>query len=255
MLGSTIIFEDLKVAGVVSSLDEDCAGRCLLLSGLSAGPYRGVSREDDSYPPPYIPAAPAILRWLHSADIPATAVTIHCDYGHRYGEPRSECTVLCCCPAHTELSVHRIMRLSRERPLRPRAYTFVARSNRSFDLNLWDQRGRRSGLDTPEALVDLLYKYEVAKNQFENAPLPFTRFYRWPQFFRDIRPHEWLLAEQYAYPYNVDYENVSINHIWRRTGLNAGLEEVVYPLLDYYRTADTRFVPSRWPGWNYRGLN
>ncbi|KAF4679928.1 hypothetical protein FOZ60_014301 [Perkinsus olseni] len=254
VLRSQVIFEDLKVAGIVSSLDEDCAGRCLLLSGLSAGPYRNVSHGESPYPPPYIPAASAILRWLHSADVPAMSVTIHCEHGHRYGEPRSECTVLLCCSRHVQLSVHRIMRLSRERPLRPRAYTFVARSDRTFELNLWDRRGRRSGLDKPEALVDLLYKYEVAKNQRDDVPLPFTSFYRWPSFFRDIRPAEWLWAETYAYPYGSDQEYLSLNWIWKQTELDAGLEEIVYPLMEYYREVDSDTAPLT-PKWSWHGPN
>ncbi|KAF4731991.1 hypothetical protein FOZ62_012005, partial [Perkinsus olseni] len=188
------------------------------------------------------------------ADVPAMSVTIHCEHGHRYGEPRSECTVLLCCARHVQLSVHRIMRLSRERPLRPRAYTFVARSDRTFELNLWDRRGRRSGLDKPEALVDLLYKYEVAKNQRDDVPLPFTSFYRWPSFFRDIRPAEWLWAETYAYPYGSDQEYLSLNWIWKQTELDAGLEEIVYPLMEYYREVDSDTAPLT-PKWSWHGPN
>ncbi|KAF4701637.1 hypothetical protein FOZ62_027786, partial [Perkinsus olseni] len=167
-----------------------------------AGPYRNVSREESPYPPPYIPAASAILRWLHSADVPA-----------------------------------------------------ITSNNRTFELNLWDQKGRRSGLDKPEALVDLLYKYEVAKNQRDDVPLPFTSFYRWPSFFRDIRPAEWLWAEMYAYPYGADQEYLSLNWIWKQTGLDAGLEEIVYPLMEYYREVDSDTVPGRWPGWSRHGPN
>ncbi|KAF4712763.1 hypothetical protein FOZ62_017874, partial [Perkinsus olseni] len=141
------------VAGVVPSFDEECSARLLFLSELGEGPERGKDSREEAWPTePRIVSAAGILRWLHSAQLGAMSVTIHCSGGATDGEIRSECDVLFCCYRHLEAALPVVMRLSRERPLAKNSYVFSARSMRGFESNLLDDLGRPSGLDRPEVL-------------------------------------------------------------------------------------------------------
>ncbi|KAF4684391.1 hypothetical protein FOZ60_007899 [Perkinsus olseni] len=155
------------VAGVVPSFDEECSARLLFLSELGEGPERGKDSREEAWPAePRIVSAAGILRWLHSAQLGAMSVTIHCSGGATDGEVRSECDVLFCCYRHLEAALPVVMRLSRERPLAKNSYVFSARSMRAFESNLLDDLGRPSGLDRPEVLVDMLYKFESVRAKY-----------------------------------------------------------------------------------------
>ncbi|KAF4651429.1 hypothetical protein FOL46_000319 [Perkinsus olseni] len=106
------------VAGVVPSFDEECSARLLFLSELGEGPEKGKDSREEAWPAePRIVSAAGILRWLHSAQLGAMSVTIHCSGGATDGEVRTECDVLFCCYRHLEAALPVVMRLSRERPL------------------------------------------------------------------------------------------------------------------------------------------
>ncbi|KAF4647500.1 hypothetical protein FOZ61_004091, partial [Perkinsus olseni] len=188
-----VAFEHPLVAGVLPSFDEDCSARLLFLSEPGEGPQRNKDSREEAWPEnPEIVTAAGVLRWLHSAQVGAMAVTIHCSQGSTHGEIRSECDVLFCCNYHLERALPVVMRLSRERPLRPNSYVFSARSTRAFECGLEDDYGRPSGLDRPESLVDMLYKYESVRAR-EGSPLPRAPLTPFPEVF-NVRPNELIAA-------------------------------------------------------------
>ncbi|KAF4687574.1 hypothetical protein FOZ60_003795 [Perkinsus olseni] len=215
-----VAFNHPLVAGVVPSFDEDCSARLLFLNELGEGPTRGHSTREEAWPAdPVIPCAHAILRWLHSAQLGAMAVTIHCSGGSAQGVIRSEASVLFCCEYHLEDSLVSVMRLSRERPLMPNSYVFSAHSNRAFDCGLLDDQGRPSGLDRPESLVDMLYKYESVRAR-DGHPLPRTPLTPFPEPF-DLRPRDRVSAPATGVNRPRRPERYSLNYGWSRV---AGFE-------------------------------
>ncbi|KAF4712777.1 hypothetical protein FOZ63_021658, partial [Perkinsus olseni] len=80
----------------------------------------------------------------------------------------------------------------RERPLAKNSYVFSARSMRGFESNLLDDLGRPSGLDRPEVLVDMLYKFESVRAKY-GYPLPRAPLTPFPEPF-ETRPGERVVA-------------------------------------------------------------
>ncbi|KAF4649440.1 hypothetical protein FOL47_002082 [Perkinsus chesapeaki] len=110
---------------------------------------------------------------------------------------------------------------------------------RAFECNLLDEQGRPSGLDRPESLVDMLYKFESVRAR-DGHPLPRTPLTPFPEPF-SLRSGEIVDAPATGINRPRRSERYSLNYNWSQISEN--FEDVARPVLEHWSKKDEDFRP------------